>query len=83
MMFLVQKGRALVRDMGYLNKESTIFHISRSYFKTFDIIQVPYRGATNIFRRRTKSVRHGDRDLFTPDLKDQAHLNSNDDLFPT
>ena len=83
MKFLVQKGHALMQDMGYLNKERTVFHISRSYLKIFDMIQVPYRGATNIFRHRTKFVRHGDRDLCTPDLKDQAHLNSIDDLFPT
>jgi hypothetical protein len=45
------------------------------------MIHVPYCEATNISRHRTKFDRHGDRYLCTPDLKDQAHLNNNDDLF--
>jgi hypothetical protein len=69
--------------MVYLNKERTFSHISRSCLKIFDMIQVPYRGATYICRHRTKFVRHGDRDLCFPDLKDRAPLNSTDDLFPT
>lgn len=81
--FLIQKRQALMREMGYLNKERTVFHISRSYLKIFDIKQVPYRGAKHICRHRTKIVRPGDRDLCTTDLKVQAHLNSTDDLFPT
>jgi hypothetical protein len=70
-------------EMGYLHQKRTVFHIPRSYLKIFDMIQVPYRGATNICHHHKKFFHHSDQDLCTHDLKDQARLNSTDDLSPT